>query len=62
MAQPEQFRFFFPEEFLEEAAVVARRKTAAHQHVQRCRLALLFHRFPNIGKEAAGRRVGPALV
>ena len=58
MLQAARRRFVFPEEFLERAAVVVRQKTAAYQQVQRFQLALLLHRFPDIGKEEAGRRVG----
>lgn len=48
----------FPEEFLREARVEVRRKTASHESVQRFQLALLLHEFPRLGKDEAGRRVG----
>ena len=50
----------FPEDFLVEACATLRRKTAPHQSVQRCRLALLVHENPYLGQEEAGRRVGLA--
>jgi hypothetical protein len=48
----------FPEDFLVDAHATVRRKTAPHQLVQRCRLALLLHENPHVGQEEAGRRVG----
>jgi hypothetical protein len=48
----------FPEDFLQQAHVEVRRKTASHQSVQRFQLALLLHEAPHLGHEEAGQRVG----
>ena len=48
----------FPEEFLREARVAVRRKTALYQSVQRYQLALLLHQEPYVPHEVAGQRVG----
>ena len=48
----------FPEDFLREARIAARRKTAPHQSVQRYQLALLLHQEPHVSHEEAGQRVG----
>ncbi len=48
----------FPEDFLREAGVEVRRKTAPYQSVQRYQLALLLHQEPDLPHEAAGQRVG----
>jgi len=48
----------FPEDFLRQAYVEVRRKTASHQSVQRFQLALLLHEAPHLGHEEAGQRVG----
>src|SRR6266446_35288 len=48
----------FPEDFLRQAHVEVRRKTASHQSVQRFQLALLLHEAPQLGHEEAGQRVG----
>jgi hypothetical protein len=59
MAGPQSaFRPQFPDDFLGEARAVVRQKTAPHQSVQRCRLALLLHENPELGQEEAGRQVG----
>jgi hypothetical protein len=52
------FCLLFPEDFLAEARATVRQKTAPHQSVQRCRLALLLHETPHLGQEEAGRQVG----
>ena len=48
----------FPEDFVVDAQVTVRRKTAPQQLVQRCRLVLLLHDNPHLGQEEAGRQVG----
>jgi hypothetical protein len=48
----------FPEDFLQQARVAVRCKTAAHQSVQRYQLALLLHEDPHVAHEEAGPRVG----
>ena len=48
----------FSEEFLEQARRAVRRRTLAHQFVQRFQLVLLLHQLPGIGHEEAGQRVG----
>jgi len=48
----------FPEDFLRQAYVEVRRKTASHQSVQRFQLALLLHEAPHLGHEEAGQRIG----
>ena len=48
----------FPEDFLREARVAVRRKTALYQSVQRYQLALLLHQEPYVPHEEAGQRVG----
>jgi hypothetical protein len=48
----------FPEDFLQQARVAVRCKTAVHQAVQRSHLALLLHEEPHVGHEEAGQRVG----
>jgi hypothetical protein len=48
----------FPENFLRQARVEVRRKTASHQSVQRYQLALLLHEDPCLGHEVAGQCVG----
>ena len=48
----------FPEDFLQQARVAVRCKTAAHQSIQRYQLALLLHEAPHMAHEAAGQRVG----
>jgi hypothetical protein len=55
---PPWFRPAFPEDFVEHARQQVRRKTLAHQEVQRFQLALLLHQNPQLGHEEAGRRVG----
>jgi len=48
----------FPEDFLQQARIEVRRKTASYQSVQRFQLALLLHEMPHVGHEEAGQRVG----
>jgi hypothetical protein len=48
----------FPDDFLAAARATVGRKTAPHQLVQRCRLAVLLHENPQLAQEEAGRRVG----
>ena len=48
----------FPKEFLEEARVQVRRKTATHRSVQRSHLALLVHEHPDWNQERLGQLVG----
>lgn len=48
----------FPDDFTEEARIAVRRRTAAHQSVQRYRLVLLLSDNARIGNEEAGRQVG----
>src|SRR5262245_35051641 len=48
----------FPEDFLQQARIEVRRKTASYQAVQRLQLALLLHERPPVGHEEAGQRVG----
>ena len=48
----------FPEDFLQQACVEVRRKTAPHHVVQRFQLALLLYEEPQVGHEEAGRCVG----
>lgn len=52
------FCLVFPEDFLVDARATVRRKTAAQQLVQRCRLALLLYENPHLPHEEAARRVG----
>ena len=47
-----------PRDFLREARVAVRRKTALYQSVQRYQLALLLHQEPYVPHEVAGQRVG----
>jgi hypothetical protein len=46
----------FPEDFLQQARIEVRRKTASYQSVQRFQLALLLHERPHVGHEEAGQR------
>ena len=48
----------FPEDFLRQARVEVRRKTASHQSVQRYQLALLLHEDSRLGHKVAGQCVG----
>jgi hypothetical protein len=48
----------FPEDFLQQAHMAVRCKTAAHQSIQRFQLALLLHEEPHVAHEEAGQRVG----
>ncbi len=48
----------FPEDFLQQARSAIRRKTIAHQSLQRYQLALLVHENPHLPHEQAGQRVG----
>jgi hypothetical protein len=48
----------FPTEFLEQARVEVRRKTAAQRSVQRSQLALLVHEHPGWDQERLGHQVG----
>ena len=48
----------FPEDFLQQARIEVRRKTASYQSVQRFQLALLLHERPHVGHEEAGQRMG----
>src|SRR5713101_784462 len=48
----------FPEDFLRQARVEVRRKTASYQSVQRYQLALLLQEEPRLGHGEAGQRVG----
>jgi hypothetical protein len=49
-----------PEDFLRQARLELRRKTAPHQSVQRYQVAVLLHQEPHLPHEEAGRRVGLA--
>jgi Winged helix-turn helix len=48
----------FPEDFIQQAHLTVRRKTASHQAVQRYQLGLLLHQEPHLSHEEAGHRVG----
>ena len=47
----------FPEDFIRQAHIAVRRKTASHQAVQRYQLALLLHQEPHVPHEEVGQRV-----
>jgi len=48
----------FSRDFLQEARLTVRQRTACWQDVQRFRLVLLLQERPDINNEAAGRQVG----
>ena len=48
----------FPADFLDQARSQVRRRTLPYQVVQRCQLALLLDREPDLDNEQAGQRVG----
>ncbi len=48
----------FPEDFLQQARLTVRRRTASYQSVQRYQLALLLHENKYLTHTEAGRRVG----
>ena len=48
----------FPDDFLQEARAAVRRRTAAVQVVQRCRLVWLLQQQPRLPNEAAAEAVG----
>ena len=56
--RPPTYRPRFPETFVQEAELYARRKTASYRLVQHSQLILLLHQTPELGEEEAGRRVG----
>ena len=58
MPGPTPARCTFPDRFLQEARDTIRRRTAAVQDVQRCRLVLLLHQKPDLRNEVAAAAVG----
>jgi hypothetical protein len=58
MPGPMPARCTFPDEFVQDALDMVRRRTAAVQVVQRYCLVLLLHEQPNVRNEDAAERVG----
>jgi hypothetical protein len=57
MPGPVPARCIFPDDFVQDALEVVRRRTVAVQIVQRCQLALLFHEQPTLRNEDAAEAV-----
>lgn len=58
MPGPVPARCTFPADFVQDARDTVRRRTAAAQFVQRCRLVLLFQEQPSLRNEDAAEAIG----